>query len=253
MPDVIGLDAGRAVQAVRETIGSASPIIVLSPTKHGPIDIVEPDLARSESATVTSQTPSAGQLAKGRRDVVIFVGPRAVGEEVPPNAGLGWFNHPPTIEQNGAEPCFECHKETFCSDCHVSGGDGVDSEASIPQVNMLKGVGQKTLGLGSKTVVGMRQVYYRDDQDGPTFSVEVTAPQSDSVEEADRYFTALGKVFIDAVERAPRLNEVERIEFAWFQQGSDIAALREVYRRKPGGAFRRAVPYYEPNVSRFVN
>ncbi|HET6352372.1 MAG TPA: hypothetical protein VFG89_09625 [Coriobacteriia bacterium] len=35
--------------------------------------------------------------------------------------GVWLRQHPTSVKNNGAAPCFECHQETYCANCHVGG------------------------------------------------------------------------------------------------------------------------------------
>ena len=65
------------------------------------------------TAAVTGTDPAVGMMLDFGDAVAVITGP---SEPATDWAGVG---HVEPIQQEGAAPCFECHEEWFCSDCHV--------------------------------------------------------------------------------------------------------------------------------------
>lgn len=64
---------------------------------------------------VETQTPVPGTRLSGVTTITILAGPH------PNTTAEPWLidGHTTVIKKNGATPCFDCHEETDCSNCHV--------------------------------------------------------------------------------------------------------------------------------------
>lgn len=105
---------GMTVAQAAERLKARGDVYVFTSEKHG---VPASEFARSREATVADVSMEGGRVG-------LRVGPPYT-LETPPwirtryRLGAWDFAHPDAIKNRGSEPCFECHKETDCSSCHV--------------------------------------------------------------------------------------------------------------------------------------
>jgi len=65
---------------------------------------------------IESQTPEPGASLSEVTTITLLAGPH------PNPTRKEWLveGHAVTLKGNGADPCFDCHEESYCSDCHVA-------------------------------------------------------------------------------------------------------------------------------------